>query len=117
MYIYVQKIWFEYKYTCTVKPLLGDLCHEQPPVLNDRFPRHRSFLIDRLIPAVNDYLPNVTSDHTKGSCDSCCQPPEHVLLSASSSLNTCIIDKRPPLLSDRFCWAGWAVAQDRFYCT
>ena len=23
---------------------------------------------------------------------------------------------RPPVLSDRFCWIGGAVAQDRFYC-
>ena len=25
--------------------------------------------------------------------------------------------KRPPVLGGRFCWAGGAVAQDRFYCT
>ena len=24
--------------------------------------------------------------------------------------------KRPPALSDRFCWAGESVAQGRFYC-
>ena len=24
--------------------------------------------------------------------------------------------ERPPVLSDRFCWAEWVVAQDRFYC-
>ena len=25
--------------------------------------------------------------------------------------------ERPPVLSDRFCWAEGVVAQDRFYCT
>ena len=48
----------------TVEPVLGDLCHEGPPVLNDRFPRHRSFLIIM-------QLVNATSDHTHCSRDRC----------------------------------------------
>ena len=47
---------------CTVKPVLGDVCHDWPPVLNDRCPRHGSFLIityyrERL-PAKRDQRPH-----------------------------------------------------------
>jgi len=46
----------------TVKPVLRDLCHERPLILNDHFP-------DLNVPAMN--LTNMTSDHTKHSRKRC----------------------------------------------